>query len=400
MKKIVLILSLITNSLFGQEMFNNGGFENYYNCPTGWDQALQIIGCSARNSTPEYYNCTYGASNAYSGTGSVYLGAIRNGTSSFTEEGINLQLTTALTAGTSYTVAVKVRYGATVYGDPGFDYSNPLTCFNLRFVFANANQFGRPNVYHAELDGGLEYGNDNTSYHQYSFTFTPTQNYTHLYIITASADNNAPGTTNASCTSIGSLAYVYYNYIDDLSIQPVSLLPVKLVDFNGVQLDESIKLNWTTASEINNDLFEIQRSINALDWETIGEIHGAGNSSSETRYSYIDNYPKSAVSYYRLKQIDYNGKGVYSEKLKINYRIDLKTVIFPNPNNGEFTFIISGDNESETKLIIRSSSGQVIYNQDIMEKETIIVLDNQPAGMYYYTVINSRGVTTERFIVK
>jgi len=400
MKKTAFIFTLMTNLLFGQEMFNNGGFENYSSCPTGWDQTLKITGCSGRNGSPEYYNCSYGPNNAYSGTGSVYLGAIRNGASSFTEEGINLLLTTPLTAGTSYTVSIKVRYGVTVYGDPSFDPSIPLTCFNLRFVFANGNQSGRPTVFHAELDGGAIYGNGNSSYHEYSFTFTPTQNYTHLYMITASSDSNSPGTTNVSCTSVGSLAYVYFNYIDDLSILPLSILPIQLTKLDCIQENKIINIYWETLSETNNKLFEIERSDDGENWSKIGSVEGAGNSSEKINYSFIDDDPIFNLSYYRLKQIDFDSRSVYSEVVKANYKLKQQSTIFPNPNNGKFTFRIHQDELKEVSLIVYSISGDHVFETEIFQEETKFDLSYLCQGIYFYSISTSKGIQTGKFSVE
>ena len=119
--------------------------------------------------------------------------AIRNGASTFTQEGISLQLTTPLTVGNSYRISIMVKYGIRVFSDPGFDSNVTMNCFNLRFVFANSNQNGRPTVFDAEIDGGDVYGSKNSDYHEYEFTFTATDNFTHLYIVTAASDANAPG---------------------------------------------------------------------------------------------------------------------------------------------------------------------------------------------------------------
>jgi len=86
-------------------------------------------------------------------------------------------------------------------------------------------------------------------------------------------------------------------------------LPIDLISFSG-ELDPSgsiVILNWTTASQINNDYFEIQRSTDVEEWQTISTIEGEGNSNTETTYMSLDLQPTSGISYYRLKQTDYDG---------------------------------------------------------------------------------------------
>ena len=106
------------------------------------------------------------------------------------------------------------------------------------------------------------------------------------------------------------------NYISDMAFdgcggfgggQP---FPISLVSFSGALSSDNseVLLNWSVASQINNDYFEIQRRTDMSDWETIEVIEGAGNSNTETTYNSIDHQPVNGVSYYRLKQTDYDGK--------------------------------------------------------------------------------------------
>ena len=88
-------------------------------------------------------------------------------------------------------------------------------------------------------------------------------------------------------------------------------LPIDLVSFNGevlFELKPVVALDWTVASQVNNDYFTIERSTGGVEWSSIGKIYGVGNTSSEIKYNWIDNSPFGGVSYYRLKQTDYDGK--------------------------------------------------------------------------------------------
>jgi len=90
-----------------------------------------------------------------------------------------------------------------------------------------------------------------------------------------------------------------------------SPLPIELVSFNGevlLEMDPIVILDWTVASQVNNDYYEIQRSIDVEQWETIEKITGAGTNNTQMHYSIIDDNPILGISYYRLKQTDYNGE--------------------------------------------------------------------------------------------
>ena len=97
-------------------------------------------------------------------------------------------------------------------------------------------------------------------------------------------------------------------YLDNIKVTTYNAVPVELISFYADCSGNSISLNWTTASEINNEGFEVQRNIGGSDeWEVIGFVKGAGTSTEAVNYSIEDKNPLSGKSFYRLKQIDFNG---------------------------------------------------------------------------------------------
>lgn len=89
-------------------------------------------------------------------------------------------------------------------------------------------------------------------------------------------------------------------------------LPIELLFFNATLSNEHVDLNWSTASELNNDYFTIERSNDGVNWEKINETNGAGTTTQRTNYSAIDERPLQGISYYRLKQTDFDGKYSFS----------------------------------------------------------------------------------------
>ncbi|MBK7633184.1 MAG: hypothetical protein IPJ13_02035 [Saprospiraceae bacterium] len=132
----------------------------------------------------------------------------------------------------------------------------------------------------------------------------------------------------------------------DLSV----LLPIVLSKFNALKLNEiSSKLNWTTSSEINSDYFGIERSMDGNNWETIGRVTAAGNSSKELAYEFIDdNLPlirtKEQVFYYRLRMTDLDGQYKYSDVRGVNFgKLSTGVVtIYPNPTVEHINVDLSG----------------------------------------------------------
>jgi hypothetical protein len=109
-----------------------------------------------------------------------------------------------------------------------------------------------------------------------------------------------------------------------------SPLPVSLISFEGKRIgSQQVELTWRTAQEINNRGFEVQRSLDNQQFEAVGFVDGAGNSNITKSYRWTDNNPQSA--YYRLKQIDFDGKFEYSRQVFVAATDDQEFKVFPNP---------------------------------------------------------------------
>lgn len=143
---------------------------------------------------------------------------------------------------------------------------------------------------------------------------------------------------------------------------PVSL-PIQLLNFNAIPTNlNSVILDWQTASEINNDFFTIERSKSGINWEEISVMDGAGNSSSLLSYSTIDNDPYFGISYYRLKQTDFDGQFEYSNirSVRIENPLSSSVEIHPNSTGNQITVI--GDASELKQIKIFNSLGQNITN--------------------------------------
>ncbi|WP_420575781.1 T9SS type A sorting domain-containing protein [Ekhidna sp.] len=113
-------------------------------------------------------------------------------------------------------------------------------------------------------------------------------------------------------------------------------LPVELVYFKGLVEGNSVKLEWLTSAEINNEGFEIQKSADGENFKVIGFVGGHGNSNQEHLYTFTDNNPYSGSSFYRFRQVDFDGQFEYSPIVLLNTdgQIGGDLEVFPNPTNG------------------------------------------------------------------
>jgi len=154
-------------------------------------------------------------------------------------------------------------------------------------------------------------------------------------------------------------------------------------------------LNWETATEINNDYFTIEKSNDAINWKSIGEIKGAGNSSQSINYSYRDYKLLSGISYYRLKQIDFDGQYTYSQVEVIDLNRPNNFVnIYPNPASKQI--VVEGSEEEISTIKIYNVLSKELSDQAVITKENdqriIINLENFSPGLYY---IKTKTVTNK-----
>jgi hypothetical protein len=164
-------------------------------------------------------------------------------------------------------------------------------------------------------------------------------------------------------------------------------LPIELTNFDVSHDDKNVYINWETASEINNDYFTIERANDDTEWNEIIRVNGAGNSTHTISYSSTDNNPLVGLSYYRLKQVDYDGKYSYSAIKAINIEQDTtELVIYPNPTNGKVT--LQANKQELEGIKIYSLLGQDVTNKTFRlltsDGNVVIDLSNLPSDFYIF----------------
>ncbi|MBI4946210.1 MAG: T9SS type A sorting domain-containing protein [Bacteroidetes bacterium] len=173
-------------------------------------------------------------------------------------------------------------------------------------------------------------------------------------------------------------------------------LPVELLSFNAVCSEEKVKLQWSTATESNNDYYSIERSIDGVNFSVIGKVKGAGNSSITRQYTFTDPSAADGVSYYRLKQTDYDGKSSVSKTVSYN-KSNCFMSLYPNPFD-KTLYLSTGSGNSVNALIrIINVLGQEVYSQHIIiPGDNTIVAINLPAlasGMYFVWINDTDNST-------
>ena len=163
-------------------------------------------------------------------------------------------------------------------------------------------------------------------------------------------------------------------------------LPVDLLSFDAQPKGAIVKTDWITASEKNNDYFTVERSRDALQFEPIANIDGAGNSTILRFYSFDDTKPPAGLSYYRLKQTDYDGTVAYSRVVPVKFR-NAQITVFPNPASGTFFIDFSAMEDATFDLKLIDMSGRVVMENRLSleagsERLAEIRTDRLAKGLY------------------
>jgi hypothetical protein len=179
-------------------------------------------------------------------------------------------------------------------------------------------------------------------------------------------------------------------------------LPIELLSFTATARYPYIELNWTTVSENNSDYFNIERSIDGINFTSISKINSAGNSSQTLNYSTFDYKPLVGKSYYHLKQTDYDGENSYSntEVVEFNIRSEFIFEIYPNPFSGKTTFHTT-KNLKDATLIVYDSYGLMVKEIINISGQTFnFERENLSSGLYYVNLIeNAKVIAIDKLVI-
>lgn len=177
-----------------------------------------------------------------------------------------------------------------------------------------------------------------------------------------------------------------------------SLLPIDLLTFDGMNQGRTNVLNWIVASQTINDYFTIEKSVNGTFWEVVGIVDGAGTTQTPMFYTLEDESPYFPITYYRLKQTDFDGKFKYSDLIAIsnNKNTDVEFIghLFPNPTSDFATFLYNGtDINTPLNVTIVNQLGEKVQNLNHvnLHKNIALTLRTNEMAEGLYQVIFTQG---------
>lgn len=165
-----------------------------------------------------------------------------------------------------------------------------------------------------------------------------------------------------------------------VAAEPISPLPIELLSFKAIKSDHNVEVSWETATERNNDFFTVLRSKDGETWENVQIIPGAGNSTRPLHYTWTDNTPLSDVSYYRLKQTDFDGQTELFNIVSVKRLNSDALTVYPNPVTQIAT--LSGMDERHSVRVFNTVGVEVTKHLPSLINNTID-LSNLPQGVYY-----------------
>ncbi len=190
-----------------------------------------------------------------------------------------------------------------------------------------------------------------------------------------------------------------------LLVDPTNPLPIDLVSFTAELRGSVVDLTWTTASELNNAYFTVEKSQDAVTFKKVVAVTGKGNSTSEMAYTATDYTPYFGFSYYRLKQTDFDGTYAYSDLVIVQNDKVMESSVFPNPVDGNSFNLRMNGVEGQTVLVtLYNSMGAQVYARPIVQKTgamtATITIPKLKPGLYIVVGRTNQDIFRHRLVIR
>ncbi|MGI8893600.1 MAG: T9SS type A sorting domain-containing protein [Bacteroidia bacterium] len=183
-----------------------------------------------------------------------------------------------------------------------------------------------------------------------------------------------------------------------------AVLPVELLSFDAQMKRREVEVKWTTATETNNDYFIVEKSSDALNFEAFAQVKGAGNSVSLKNYNTIDKFPFIGYNYYRLKQVDFDGKYEYSKTVAVNNIPSLLFALSPVPATDIITVYYNADVSEVCSIVLIDAQGRIILEKEIYTEEGYNIfnfdISDIAKGVYLMKIENKSGENYSSKMIK
>lgn len=205
-------------------------------------------------------------------------------------------------------------------------------------------------------------------------------------------DEGTPGA--ASGTDPYSISRSGITSFSPFAVSGASVLPVELIYFYGEKMDAGVQLFWETATEINNSHFEVEWSTDGRAYQKIGHVKGAGTTTTIQKYGFLHKTPANGNNYYRLKQMDFDGKYEYTNIINIRYEPSgLQYSIYPNPASD---FILFENIAEDETVQVFNAEGKFVKEFLATKNNSQYSMAELPKGAYFIKI----GDSVKRLIIQ
>ena len=177
-------------------------------------------------------------------------------------------------------------------------------------------------------------------------------------------------------------------------------LPVKISGFEAQKEGTAVKLSWTTEQEVNTRNFVIERSNDGLNWNPIQTVNAAGNSSNSINYTSYDNSPLIGINYYRLKQVDNDGKWDYSIVKSVVFNAQYQVTVTPNPATDFVNIKLTKSDLNVVNIKLINVMGVVVKEISTAQTTVQMKVNNLAKGTYFIKVTNGNGVSAQKLVIQ
>ncbi len=232
----------------------------------------------------------------------------------------------------------------------------------------------------------------------------------HLHLVRA-ADATGIGTKTASAGTLTNpqvnrnavpLAGLTNNFYMG-STNASSPLPISLISFSGRFVNQGVQLDWSTASQENFDYFQVERSVNGIDFSAIHQLAGEGESTTTLHYSFLDVEVKSGKYYYRLRNVDRDGTFEFSKIIYVDKHFENRISVYPNPVevNSSLHIDIEDPSTSTMTSYLYDRIGLLIGRADLKSGENALHVSGDIApGVYILKIQAGTGQMTIRLLIQ
>jgi trimeric autotransporter adhesin len=207
------------------------------------------------------------------------------------------------------------------------------------------------------------------------------------------AGGSFSGTGGSISYSAGLVDYAQLGNTTNCGIQQaytVSPFPVSFLGINAIKQNTSVLVGWETSSEVNSSHFIVQRSLNGIDFSSeVGIVPATGNSATKRTYSLFDHSPVTGLNYYRIKQIDIDGRFSYSSVVAVSFEKNVSVSCYPNPALTFFRIYIN--NPAGYSYSLHELTGKLVKTGTISGSSTLVDVKNLQASTYLLTIYNGRS---------